>query len=60
MHDGWALLSQVGLWGWIGAVVGFILTSFGPGGTFDRRSAYRWGGCVILLFAVWIIGMSKA
>lgn len=60
MHEGWALVSQVGLWGWIGAVVGFILNAFGISGTFDCKAARRWGGCIVILFAVWIVGMSRA
>ncbi len=60
MHEGWALVSQIGLWGWIGSVVGFILNVFGTAGTFDQRVARRWGACIVLLFAVWIVGMSRA
>jgi hypothetical protein len=60
MHEGWALISQIGLWGWIGSVVGFILNAFGDSGAFDRKAGYRWAGCVVVLFAMWVVGMLRA
>jgi len=40
----WALAAQVGLWGWIGSMVGFIMRAFPAEGVFDRRAASIWGG----------------
>lgn len=53
----WAVVVQLGLWGWIGSTIGFILCTFPAESVYDRRAARVWGGCVVLLFALWICGM---
>jgi len=60
MREWWALLCQIGLWGWVFCIVGFILQSFGERNAFNGRAAVRWGGGTLLLIVVWIVGMSYA
>ncbi|RNC68719.1 MAG: hypothetical protein ED859_09355 [Desulfuromonadales bacterium] len=60
LHDGWAVVCQVGLWGWIVFTVVFIVRSFPRRGSFRRDLAFRWGGAVISFFILWIAGMLLA
>lgn len=57
MNEYWGLLSQVGLWGWIGAVLVLIHTSFPADNCFIKGSAVKWGIISLSLFAFWITGM---
>jgi hypothetical protein len=56
----WPLLTVLAFWGWVGAVVGFILSAFPAGGVFCPVPARRWGSLCLLLFALWIVAMSQA
>lgn len=60
LHEGWALLCQLGLWGWIVSAVGFIMKAFPSRNVFDKRSAIRWGVCLLGGYVVWIVGMVMA
>jgi hypothetical protein len=59
IHEWWALLSQLGLWGWIFSVVFFIFSAFTRQGEFNTRS-YKWGVVSVCSFAFWIVGMTLA
>jgi hypothetical protein len=56
----WPLLTVLSFWGWVGAVVGFILSSFPAGGIFRYAPALRWGGAFLFLFLLWFIGMARS
>ena len=60
LNEGWAMLSQIGLWGWIFAAVGLILRSFPSRGEFRAGVASRWGGALALFYLFWIVGMVNA
>jgi len=60
LNEGWALICQIGLWGWIIAAAGLILHAFPGRDTFNCRAALRWGSCLVVLYAVWIVGMLNA
>ncbi|MBN2126721.1 MAG: hypothetical protein JW821_20645 [Deltaproteobacteria bacterium] len=58
----WTLVLELGLFGWIGSVIGFLV--FGierkkPGGTALPR-ILKWGATAGVFYALWIIGMIKA
>lgn len=58
--DIWGLICEMGLWLWVFAAVGFILSSFPSRDSFRKGPAAVWGGCLILFFAFWIAGMLNA
>lgn len=60
MNEYWALLSQVGLWGWIATVLFFIHYSFPGRDHFVMKAAVKWGGISMAFFLVWIAGMLLA
>lgn len=60
LNDGWAIVCQLGLWGWIVSTVAFIATAFPARGRFELKPAVCWGGALALFFTIWIIGMAQA
>lgn len=60
MNEYWGLLSQVGLWGWIVAILIFIHTSFPSDNVFIVSAAARWGSISLCFFAFWVTGMLLA
>ena len=60
MNEYWALFSQVGLWGWIVAVLFFIHFSFPGRDQFVIKAAVKWGSISMGLFLIWIAGMLLA
>jgi hypothetical protein len=60
IHEGWALICEIGLWGWIAATAGLILQAFPSRDTFRKRPAALWGGCLLLCYVLWCVGMLKA
>lgn len=59
IREGWALLAEIGLWGWIFTTIGLIVHSF-SGKTFNGRKALPWGAMVVVLYTVWVVAMLKA
>ena len=60
LNDGWAIVCQIGLWGWIVSTFAFIVTAFPARGRFELKAARWWGGALALFFALWIVGMAQA
>jgi len=60
VHEGWALVCQFGLWGWIAATVGFITAAFPTRDQFAIRPAAIWGGAFLIFFLLWLAGMVLA
>lgn len=60
LHDGWAVICQVGLWGWIASTVVLIVKAFPKRGTMNGKAAARWWGAMAVFFAIWIVGMVLA
>jgi hypothetical protein len=58
----WTIILEVGLIGWIGSVIGFLMLSLISGQTVRFRSgtAIFWGILVIAFYAMWIVGMMRA
>ena len=57
MNEFWALLSQIGLWGWVAAVLFFIHYSFPRENQFIAAAALKWGGLSLGFFLFWVTGM---
>jgi len=53
----WALLCEIGFWGWIASAAGLILCSFPARDVMKPGSALGWGGVFLGSYALWIIGM---
>jgi tetratricopeptide (TPR) repeat protein len=56
----WSVVLEVGFFGWVGAVVGFIMQVFQGEKGFVVRRALGWGSLFLISYATWIIGMLKA
>ena len=56
----WSLVVVLAFLGWVGGAVGFILRGFDVAGALRRPAALRWGGAVVALFTLWLIGMAQA
>jgi hypothetical protein len=58
----WTLILEVGLIGWIGSAIGFLISGLRTGQTVRLRSraAIFWGMLVIVFYAMWIVGMMRA
>lgn len=56
----WPLVTVLAFWGWVGAVIGLILTAFPAKGIFHARPALVWGGAALVSFALWIVAMRMA
>ena len=57
MNEGWAIVTVIGVWGWILAGVGFILRAFPARDRFRSRAAAIWGVGFIIFYALWVGGM---
>ena len=60
INEGWAVVTVIGVWGWILAGVGFTLLAFPARDSFNGRSAAIWGGVFIFFYAIWVTGMINA
>jgi len=60
IHEGWALICEIGLWGWVAAAAGLILQAFPSRDTFKKRPAAFFGGGLLLFSVLWCIGMLNA
>lgn len=60
MNEAWAFLCVIGLWSWIGTVIGLAFTSFPVRGVINSRAASFWGGGLIVSYALWIVAMLHA
>jgi hypothetical protein len=58
----WTLIVEVGLFGWIGSAIGFLVHGLTKGQTAKLRSrpAMFWAIMIIIFYTLWIIGMVKA
>jgi len=57
---GWAAVTELGFFGWVGSALGFIFSFLKAGGGLARRRALFWGGCTIGFYGLWIMGMVRA
>lgn len=53
----WALVCEIGLWGWVGSAVLLIKQSFTVRDVFRTKPAAVWGGCLAAFYFLWIVGM---
>ncbi len=58
----WTLILAVGLLGWIGSAIGFLMYGLAKGQTPKLRSgsAVFWGVMIIIFYTLWIVGMVNA
>jgi tetratricopeptide (TPR) repeat protein len=56
----WSVVLEIGFFGWVGAVIGFIIQVFQGEKGFVVRRALGWGGLFLVSYAIWIMGMLKA
>lgn len=57
---GWAILAEVGFFGWVGSAIGFIFRAYRDAGRLKGRTALRWGLAIIVFYALWALGLSRA
>ena len=58
----WSIILEVGLLGWVGSVIGFILFPLKQREKTKKWifSTFIWSGLAIISFILWIIGMMRA
>jgi len=56
----WTTICLTGIWGFVLCTIGFILNCFPARGVLDGKSSLKWGGALLLCFALWIVGMANA
>jgi hypothetical protein len=58
----WTLTLEIGLVGWIGSVIGFLMCSLTGGQTPKLKSgpAVFWGILVLIFYTMWILGMMRS
>lgn len=57
---GWAILAEVGFFGWVGSAIGLIFRAYRDAGRLKGRAALRWGLAIIVFYALWTLGLSRA
>lgn len=60
LHEGWAVVCQAGLWGWIISTIVFIVKAFPRRNVMNVKAAVIWGVGSAALFMIWILGMVMA
>jgi hypothetical protein len=60
MNELWAVVTIIGLMGWLSSTLLFIFRSFPEQGRFEKRPALVWGGALVISYAVWIAGLLNA
>ena len=58
----WTLILEIGLLGWIGAIIGFIYFCLGEHNKPDNyiRTRWFWISLIVINYGLWIFGMIKA
>lgn len=59
-NEWWGVICDVGVWGWVLSVVGFILGVFPARDRFDCNKALTWGTGFLFFYALWVVGMMHA
>ena len=59
-HDAGAIITIIGLAGWIWATITFLFRAFPARGVFDAAASRRWGVVAVIFFAVWVAGLLSA
>ena len=57
INEWWALVSQIGLWGWIFSMLAFIFKVFPQRNAYHGRAGLFLGAACIVFFATWVLGM---
>lgn len=60
MNTPWAVLVVFSFLGWIGCTIGFIFGAFEKDNRFNNKKALKWGIAVVVLYALWVLGMVYA
>jgi hypothetical protein len=56
----WSIVTLAGVWGFVLATIGLILTGFPARGVFDRSRSLGFGVALLLCFIIWMVGMANA
>jgi hypothetical protein len=60
INENWALLCEIGFWGWILSVTGLLIRSFTRESRLNMSYALLWGTLSAIFFTFWILGMTRA
>ena len=58
-HAGWAVLTEIGFWGWVACAFLFIFKGFTPKGALQSRPALRWAGGWLVCYGLWVWGLFR-
>jgi len=59
-HELWSVVIVVSLAGWIASTLLLIFKAFPEKGRFEVRPGMIWGGCVLMFFLAWTVGLVNA
>lgn len=59
-NNRWALLAEIGFWGWVACAVLFIFRAVNKTGAIKQRPAFFWVAGFILFYGLWILGLLNA
>lgn len=59
-HTGWVIFAQIGFWGWLLAVLGWIWKGFDAQGKMYWKPSLPWISGIIVFFSFWILGLVHA
>jgi hypothetical protein len=60
VNEAWALICEIGFWGWVMMALALALTSFQYDGGFDITGARKFAIPLSVLYLVWVLGMLNA
>jgi hypothetical protein len=56
----WSVVIILSLAGWVTSTLFFIFRVFPSKDHFEARQALVWGGCTIVFYALWVVGLVNA
>jgi hypothetical protein len=60
INENWALLCEIGFWGWVLSVTGLLIRMFTRKSHLNRKYVLLWVTLSAIFFAFWILGMTRA
>jgi hypothetical protein len=60
VNENWALLCEIGFWGWTLSVIGLLIQTFTQNTVINKISTTLWGFVSVVFYFFWIYGMVSA
>jgi hypothetical protein len=60
INENWALLCEIGFWGWIFSAMGLLVQTFTQNTDINKISTMSWGFVSVVFYFFWIYGTVSA